>query len=160
KEYALLFDENPTYRHKAEILSKKVVDVMELLHQKPMMPFHRSIAQTVTYHAACHLHHAQGIQKEPIELLSQIPGIHLIPLKNAEACCGSAGVYNVEQPELSQEILDEKLKHVLKTKAEVLVTGNPGCLLQLEAGLGLKNSCMKVMHPIELFAKAYQMEDI
>jgi glycolate oxidase iron-sulfur subunit len=141
-------------------LAAKVVDVTELLAQKPLAPFHHSVPMKVAYHAACHLYHVQKVQKQPIELLSQIPGIELVPLESADMCCGSAGIYNLEHPDLSEEILAEKMQHVRQActvgQANVLTTGNPGCLLQLTHGVESAKLDMQVLHPISIMAKGYK----
>jgi glycolate oxidase iron-sulfur subunit len=160
KEYGHLLADDPLYSAKAQHFAAKVVDVMELLGRKPLATMPTPVNESVTYHAACHLYHVQKIQKQPIDMLKQVPGLTLIPMTNAEACCGSAGIYNVEKPELSQEILNEKMKSIQdvcsKHNVSTVVTGNPGCLLQLEKGardVGLK---MSVQHPISILAKAYR----
>ncbi|NOY28602.1 MAG: (Fe-S)-binding protein, partial [Planctomycetes bacterium] len=89
----------------------------------------------VTYHDACHLGHAQGITREPREILSRIEGIDLVELESSSECCGSAGIYNILYPENSKSILDRKTENILKTNAQYVVMGNPGCLLQIQAGL-------------------------
>jgi glycolate oxidase iron-sulfur subunit len=161
KEYGHLLAADTVYAEKARIFSEKVVDVMELLAKKPLAPFKNyAMYEKITYHAACHLYHVQKVKQEPIDLLSQIPGVQMIPLENAEACCGSAGIYNVEHPELSQEILETKMSHI-KTAcqtngATTLVTGNPGCLLQIEKGVQTHNLPLQVRHPISVLADAYR----
>lgn len=155
KEYPHLLAQDPAYREKAKEFSAKVVDVMELLAKKPLAPMPYRVEKNVTYHAACHLHHAQGIQTQPLELLGQVPGLTLVPLRDAESCCGSAGIYNLEQPELSEAILATKMEHLSRTEAEVVVTGNPGCMLQLGHGIQQKSLSMQVQHPIEILALAY-----
>jgi glycolate oxidase iron-sulfur subunit len=140
----------------AQDLSNRVIDVMALLAQTPLATMRANRpAQTVTYHAACHLHHAQGIHTEPMSVLRQIPNLTLIPLKDANLCCGSAGVYNLEHPDLANDILAEKIRHLNATGAECVVSGNPGCLLQLQMGLRESGSRMSARHPIELLADAY-----
>jgi glycolate oxidase iron-sulfur subunit len=155
KEYPHILAEDPVYRQKAAEFSTKVVDIMELLDKKPLAPMPHRVEKTVTYHAACHLHHAQGIQTEPIALLGQVPGLKLVPLRDAESCCGSAGIYNLEQPELSEAILATKMEHLGRTEAEIVVTGNPGCMLQLDHGIRQARLSMQVQHPIEILALAY-----
>jgi glycolate oxidase iron-sulfur subunit len=155
RDYLHLLANDPVYGPKAKVFSAKVVDIMELLAKKPLKPMSKPLQKTVTYHAACHLHHAQKVQTAPEQVLSQIPGLTLVPLTEFDTCCGSAGVYNVEQPELSDEILATKVHHLKATQAEVVVTGNPGCLLQIEGGLRQKGIPMQVLHPIELLAYAY-----
>lgn len=160
KDYGHLLSHDTLYSESARRFSSKVVDIMELLAKKPLAPFKNyALHEKITYHAACHLYHVQKVQTEPISLLSQIPGIELVPLQNAEACCGSAGIYNIEQPELSGEILENKMEH-LKTAchsgASTVVTGNPGCLLQLASGVKAHNLPMRVRHPISVMAEGYR----
>jgi len=140
----------------------RVVDVMVLVHEVMQQraaegnPVELRLPEplTVTYHAACHLYHAQGITAEPLAVLSQIENLTLVPLTDASLCCGSAGVYNLVQPELANEILDLKLAAIAQTGAQGVVTGNPGCHMQLEMGLQGANAPQWVKHPIELVAMA------
>lgn len=150
KEYSHLLNTD-----EAASFSEKVVDIMTLLSQKPLAlkAGEDDLPLKVTYHAACHLHHAQGVHTEPLSVLEQLPNVQLQPLKDASMCCGSAGIYNLEHPDLSEPILDEKISHVLNTKADVLVTGNPGCLLQIEKGLREVGSTIQLMHPVSLIAR-------
>jgi glycolate oxidase iron-sulfur subunit len=161
KEYGHLLASDSMIVEQAREFSSKVVDVMELLGKKPLAPFKNyALHEKITYHAACHLYHVQKVKQEPIEILSQIPGVELVPLTNMEACCGSAGIFNVEHPDLSGEILDTKMSH-LKAACEqggasTVATGNPGCLLQLEKGIQDSKLPMKVRHPISILAEAYR----
>lgn len=130
-------------------------DVMEWLAarlREGKMPPLRSDPLKVAYHAACHLYHAQGVHEPPIEVLAAIEGIELVPLTDATTCCGSAGTYNLEQPDISLELLRRKREQVLASGADVVVAGNPGCMLQLEAGL--HDTPVLVRHPVELVAEA------
>ncbi|MEB3245487.1 MAG: (Fe-S)-binding protein [Vampirovibrionales bacterium] len=143
-------------KHAANPLASRVIDIMALLARRPLAKFSQAQpAQVVTYHAACHLHHAQKVVQEPLEMLAQVPGVTLKPLKDATMCCGSAGVYNLQHPDYANAILDEKTRHVLATKADCVVTGNPGCLLQIQAGLRQAKSDMRACHPVSLLAEAY-----
>jgi glycolate oxidase iron-sulfur subunit len=144
------------HSEEAKTFSSKVIDIMALLSKKPLKQPSQPLNLTVTYHPPCHLHHAQGVKQEPLDVLDQIPGLKRVPLAEADQCCGSAGIYNIEQPELSQEILARKLDNLEKTGAEVVVSGNPGCMLQLVSGLNQRGVDMTVMHPIELLAMAYR----
>jgi glycolate oxidase iron-sulfur subunit len=161
KEYGRLLSSNPVIAEKAALFSERLVDVMALLAQKPMAPFRNyALHEKVTYHAACHLYHVQKVKQEPMALLAQVPGIELVPLTSMEACCGSAGIFNVEHPELSGEILDMKMEH-LQTAchqggASTVATGNPGCMLQLEKGIQDRHLPMRVRHPISILAEAYR----
>ena len=110
----------------------------------------------VTYQDACHLVHAQRIRKQPRRLISSLPGVEMVEMAHPDICCGSAGIYNAIQPQMSQRILEEKLEDVLTVEPQVVVTANPGCQMQLEAGLRLRGRTnIAVMHIAELVAQAY-----
>ena len=108
----------------------------------------------VTYHDPCHIAHCQGIRKEPRDLLKLVPGMDYRELDEADACCGSAGTYNIEKPEMSDRILQRKLDTIRATGADVLVTGNPGCLLQLKKGLAEQMPQVRIMHITEVLAQS------
>ena len=151
KEIDHILDNSP----ESQLFAQKTIDILALLVQHPLEGILSPVPLKVTYHAACHLHHAQQVKEEPYQVLRQIPGIELIPLQEAEMCCGSAGVYNLAHPQLSWAILKEKMAAVKKTGAEVVLAGNPGCMLQLEAGIRSTGLPMQVLHPIELIHQAY-----
>ena len=104
----------------------------------------------VAYHGACHLHHAQGVSAQPRDLLRSIPGLELCEIPEAEVCCGSAGIYNLLEPDTAARLRDRKVQHLLTTNAEVVVSGNPGCLMQIASGLEVAGRTIKTMHLIEL----------
>jgi glycolate oxidase iron-sulfur subunit len=156
KEYAHLLRDDPAYRDRAAAFSKKVRDISELLAEIPLKPPGGDVPVRVTYHEACHLCHAQGVRKQPRKVISQIPGIEFVEMKESDWCCGSAGIYNLTHPERAAQILDRKLENVSATRAEVVLTGNPGCLLQLDAGMKRKGIKARVMHPVQLLAEAYK----
>ena len=106
----------------------------------------------VTWHDPCHIAHCQGIRKEPRDLLKLVPGLQFAELNEADACCGSAGTYNIERPEMSDLILKRKLDNIAASGAQVLVTGNPGCLLQLKKGLADHLPAVRIMHLTEVLA--------
>jgi glycolate oxidase iron-sulfur subunit len=110
----------------------------------------------VTYQDACHLVHAQRISKQPRQLIKAVPGVELVEMHHPDICCGSAGIYNVLEPELSGRILEEKMDDLLGTDAELVVTANPGCQMQLEAGLRRRGRSVPVRHLAELVAAAYE----
>jgi glycolate oxidase iron-sulfur subunit len=101
------------------------------------------------------LFHAQRITQQPIDLLKQVPGLLLVPLRGSESCCGGAGIYNLQQPELSADILRDKLEAIEDSRADTVATANPGCIMQIGAGLLLTGSTVDVIHPIELLDAAY-----
>jgi glycolate oxidase iron-sulfur subunit len=156
KEYGQLLENDELYAERAAAFSRKVKDISEFLAG---LTLNRQLAQLplrVAYDDPCHLLHGQGISHEPRQLLQQIPGIELIPFKEADWCCGSAGTYNLTQPEMSMRLLNRKMQHLAAVDPDVIATGNPGCLLQL--GWGVKRAGLRaeVVHPIELLDRAYQ----
>lgn len=111
-------------------------------------------AQTVTYHDACHLAHGQGIRAEPRQLMDAVPEVDMVPLAEAEMCCGSAGIYNITQPAMAMQLLERKMKHIAATGAKVVVTGNPGCLMQLMLGAKKFDVDVEIKHPVEVLDAA------
>jgi glycolate oxidase iron-sulfur subunit len=109
----------------------------------------------ITYHEACHLCHGQGISKQPREILKAIPGLEFVELENATHCCGSAGVYNITQPEQAGKLQREKAACIAKTGATLVATANPGCHLQIQNAVGGETV---VKHPISLLAASYRAE--
>jgi glycolate oxidase iron-sulfur subunit len=136
----------------AQMLATRVRDVSEVLAHAEL-PLHR-LEVTVTYHDACHLAHGQRIRREPRDLLRRIPGLTLVELSDSDLCCGSAGVYNVLEPEMAQQLLDRKIARILETGARIVTAGNPGCLLQIAQGLRARGADIEVVHPVELLARA------
>jgi glycolate oxidase iron-sulfur subunit len=110
----------------------------------------------VTYHESCHLCHGQKITTQPRQLLKAIPNLNLVELPESSWCCGSAGIYNLIQPEMADDLLDRKIKHIKSTGAQVVATGNPGCLLQIVNGAQREGLNLRVVHPITLLAEAYR----
>jgi hypothetical protein len=108
----------------------------------------------MTYHDACHLAHGQSIRTQPRELMNAVPNAEIIPLQESEMCCGSAGVYNITQPEMAMQLLERKMKHIKATGARVVVTGNPGCMMQLMLGAQKYDVPVEVKHPVEILDEA------
>ena len=158
KHYAKLLADNPAYQSRAELWDAKVKDIHEWLVQIGITPPPAGNVplQTVTYHEACHLCHGQKITAQPRQVLRTIPNLALVELPESTWCCGSAGIYNLIQPEMATELLDRKLKHIKSTGASVVATGNPGCLLQIINGAKRENLPLRVVHPITLLAEAYR----
>ncbi len=156
KEYGHLLYDDENYREKAARISAMTLDVseflMEINFKKPTVP----MGITVTYHDACHLVHTQGISKEPRELIQSIPGIEYRELGESTWCCGSAGIYNLTRYDDSMKILDRKIQNILDTGADMVLTGNPGCMGQIIYGLKNANSPIRVLHPITLLNMAYK----
>jgi len=115
-------------------------------------------AQKVTYHESCHLKHGQQISAAPRQVLNTVPGLQLVELKEADWCCGSAGIYNITQPEMSMQLLDRKMGHVRDTGATVVATGNPGCAIQIAHDSQRCGVAVDVVHPVSLLAAAYRAE--
>ena len=140
----------------AEAFSAKVRDISQVLalHAEELRPLLKPLHKAVTYHDPCHIAHCQGIRKEPRELLKLIPSLAYKELETADACCGSAGTYNIARPEMSDRILQRKLDTVAASGAEILVTSNPGCLLQLKKGLAEQLPGVRLMHLTEVLAES------
>jgi glycolate oxidase iron-sulfur subunit len=137
-------------------LAARTRDVSELLADAdlPLDP----LPMTVTYHDACHLVHGQKVRAAPRALLAKIPGLTVVPLADSELCCGSAGVYNILEPEMAEQVLEQKIRRIVETGARSVVSGNPGCLLQIASGCRQRGVDVEVIHPITLLARAVRWE--
>lgn len=155
KGYGHLLADDPAWAARAAALARSVRDVSEHLAREPLRGPLRPVPMTVTYHDPCHVVHGQKIRKEPRALLAQVPGLTVVDLPEADWCCGSAGIYNLTQPEMAGRLLARKTRHVLDTGAEAVVTANPGCVLQIAQGLRERGSAVKVLHIVEVLARAY-----
>lgn len=156
KHFTHLLRHDPAYRELAAKWDGKVRDISEWLVEVGFRkPVGEAPAQKVTYHEACHLCHGQGISRQPREILNAVPGLELVELENATHCCGSAGVYNITQPEQAAKLQEEKVACIRRTGASVVATANPGCHLQVQNGLG---DSAVVKHPVTLLAEAYRAE--
>ena len=151
KEYDRLFADDPHWAARARVFSARVRDVTELLIElgEPRAPRH-PLNLRVAYHDACHLAHAQGVHQQPRDLLQQIPGIELLPVAEPEMCCGSAGIYNLVQPEPARQLGERKVRNIAATRPDVVATANPGCTLQIASIAAETDQPLRVMHPIEL----------
>jgi glycolate oxidase iron-sulfur subunit len=150
KDYGYLLRDDPAYRDRARAFSMKCKDVSEVLAELPARAPRRPMALRVAFHDSCHLQHAQGLREQPRAALRTIPGLELLELPEAALCCGSAGAYNLVQPETAHELGQRKVEKIVSTPAQVVVTGNPGCQLQISALLNEKGHPLPVMHYIEL----------
>jgi glycolate oxidase iron-sulfur subunit len=156
KDYAHLLGHGSGPRAQAFI--RKCRDISEfLVALGPVAPEH-SLPLKVTYHDACHLCHGQQVRSQPRQLLSLIPGVELLPLDESELCCGAAGTYNLSQPEMSERLGQRKMGHIQRTGAEVVATGNVGCILQIARQIKESGSSMRVEHPVDLLDRAYRGE--
>lgn len=155
KAYGGLLAGDPAWAERARRCAARVRDVSEYLAGLALAPPERPVPLAVAYDDPCHLVHAQQLREPPRALLGRIPGLRLVPLREAEMCCGSAGSYSALEPEMSRRVLLRKMEHIAASGAEAVATGNPGCLLQLRLGArecGLK---IEVVHPVELLARSY-----
>jgi glycolate dehydrogenase iron-sulfur subunit len=136
-------------------LKGKVKDLTEWLAEVGLPEPQREVKLRVTYQDACHLAHAQRIKKQPRDLIRSVPGVELVEMRHPDICCGAAGLYSTLEPQMSNRILEQKLEDLTGTRAEVVVTANPGCQMQLAAGLRARGSAIKVQHVAELLSSAY-----
>src|SRR5437879_3762753 len=155
KAYGRLLGADPAYAERARRFAASVVDLAEFLVRAPLRGPLSPVPLTVTYHDPCHVVHGQKLRGEPRRLLAQIPGLRIVELTESDWCCGSAGIYNLTQPEMATRLLQRKVSHVLATGADAVVTANPGCILQIQAGLAAQRSAMRVLHLVELLDRAY-----
>ena len=157
KEYDELLEHDPEYAGKAKAFAKKMCDVTEVLGNVRLNRSDmRDLNIRVTYQDSCHLAHGQGVRKQPRHLLRQVPGLEFVEQPNSDICCGSAGIYNVLHTDLAMQILERKMSAINSTRATVIATANPGCMLQLRAGARLFGSGQKVAHVVEILDEAYK----
>ncbi|MBM3264657.1 MAG: 4Fe-4S dicluster domain-containing protein [candidate division Zixibacteria bacterium] len=159
KEYGELLEDDPQFRDRAAAFSAKVRDISEFLAEIPLDETLGRIDARVAYHDACHLAHGQKVRSQPRALLRKIPGIQLVELEESDWCCGSAGIYNVTHPEMAGRLLDRKVGHIRKADPDIVATGNPGCILQIQNGVGKERRAVEVLHPVELLDRAYSRKD-
>ncbi len=157
KEYHTLFSDNMEQIPKDMLnFEKKIVDILEFIARYPDLLKNlkwREDSETVLYDSPCHLMHAQKVDINSRKLLNSLPGVRLIPIDESDWCCGSAGIYNLTQPRLSAAVLNRKIKSIFDTMkkysdAKIIVTGNPGCIYQIRAGIQSKNIDLRVIHPV------------
>jgi len=154
KEYGHLLGDDPDWADRAAAMAARVRDVSELLAAAGPRPG-APLPLRVTYDAPCHLLHAQRVVAPPLAVLRAIPELTLLPLTDAEQCCGAAGIYNLLEPATSNAVLAPKLRHIASTGADWVATGNPGCLMQIGAGLRLAHARARAVHPIDLLDASY-----
>ena len=150
KEYGYLLRDDPEYAERARAFSASVRDVTELLAElEPVAP-RQPLALRVAYHDACHLGHAQRVRQQPRAVLRAIPDLEVVDIPEAEICCGSAGIYNLVQPEPAAALGERKARHILGVRPDCIATANPGCLLQIDAALRRLGTRIPALHPVEL----------
>ena len=156
KEYPLLFKETPR-QEEAAAFAERVVDVSVYLEQlgiEPPAPLQTPVR--VGYHDACHLAHAQSVRLPPRRLLQRIEGLELVELFDGETCCGSAGTYNIDEPELAERLGKRKAAVIEQAGCDVVAAGNIGCLIQIDRYVGSSNAKLPVLHPVEILDRAYR----
>ncbi len=156
KEYGHLLRDDPVYAERAQAFSAKVKDISEFLASIDLNQDMGEVPRTVAYHDACHLVHGQKIKQQPRQVLQAIPGITLVNLKEADWCCGSAGIYNITNQEMASTLLERKMNNIAATGASVIATGNPGCMMQISLGARERGMELDVVHPIQLVDEAYR----
>ena len=163
KEYGHILADDPEYKAKAEAFASQVKDVQEFLSSIELTAELHAVTSseiTIVYQDACHLLHGQKISLQPRQLLRQIPGVKLREPLDASLCCGSAGIYNMLQPETADELGRQKATNLINTGASLIASANPGCSLQIQKHLESQNSQVKLLHPIELLDYSIQGKKI
>jgi glycolate oxidase iron-sulfur subunit len=155
KEYGHLLGDDPAYADRARAFATSVKDVSEFLAAIDMVPPTQPVPIQVTYQDACHLVHGQGIRQQPRKLLGMIPGLELIEMKESDVCCGSAGIYNLTHPDISNQVLEQKMEHVVATGAHTVVASNPGCTMQMVYGARRRGVDLQFAHVVDLLDRAY-----
>jgi glycolate oxidase iron-sulfur subunit len=155
KGYGELFEHDPEWAQRAHAFSQRVRDVTEVLDAVELDPRIGSIDASVTYQEPCHLVHAQRVSSAPRRLLAKIPGLRLIEMRESSVCCGSAGIYNLTEPEMASRLGKRKCENVEATGARIVATANPGCALQVAAGLRADGYDASVKHVVEILDDAY-----
>ena len=150
KEYGHLLRDDSNYADRAKAFAAKCKDITEVLTDLPPRATRNPLPMRVAFHDSCHLQHAQGVRSQPRQLLSNIPGLELTEIPESAICCGSAGIYNLVQPDAANALGDRKAQLIVPLNAEVVATGNPGCLLQLQSALGRQGHTTPVVHTIQL----------
>ena len=156
KEYGWLLKDDPAWHERAERFAARIRDAGEYLANVGLVARPGTLHAKAAYDDPCHLLHGQKIKDQPRQLLAAIPGLELVPLVEADMCCGSAGTYNVTQPALSKALLDRKMINVVASGADTLITANPGCQMQLEAGVHASGARVTVVHLMDVLDRAYQ----
>jgi len=156
KEYDELLEHDPQYAERAQKFAALMKDVNEFLASIELNPRMGEVRATVTYQDSCHLAHGQKIRTAPRQLLSLVPGLTIKEMRLSDICCGSAGIYNVVHTDLSMQLLEKKMQTVNATKAERIATANPGCMLQLRAGVVMHGRGQRVFHVVEILDEAYR----
>lgn len=156
KEYAHILKDDPAYADRARNFVAKCRDITELLAELGPVAPREPLPWRVTYQEPCHLAHGQKVTSQPRQVLNVIPQLELVEMNESAMCCGSAGTYNITQPEMAKRLQQDKLDNALATGAPVIASANTGCMIQLEAGLRERGEAAQVMHIVEILDAAYQ----
>jgi glycolate oxidase iron-sulfur subunit len=156
KEYGELLEHDPAYAKKAQAFASRVRDINEFLAAIAWNTDFGPLPITVTYQDSCHLAHGQKVRIPPRKLLRSIPRLQFREMPLSDQCCGSAGIYNLLQPDMASALLDKKMSSIETTRADVIVTANPGCMLQLRAGVAQRGTGQRVAHVVEILDEAYR----
>jgi glycolate oxidase iron-sulfur subunit len=154
REYDVLLRDDPAYAQRARDFVLRVRDVTEVLVELSLPEMKHRIDETITYHDACHLAHAQKVTAAPRKLLAMVPGLMIVPLPESDMCCGAAGTYNLTQPEMATRLAGRKLDNIASTGAATCVMGNVGCAMQIRSEAAARGQALRVMHPVELLHRA------
>jgi glycolate oxidase iron-sulfur subunit len=154
KGYGVLLAADPEWAERARRFAATVQDISELLARAPLRGPLAPVPLTAAYHDPCHVVHGQKIRQQPRELLAQIPGLRLVELPESDWCCGSAGIYNLTQPEMADRLLRRKVRNIEASGARAIVTANPGCILQIQAGLRARGLDVPVLHIVEILDRS------
>jgi glycolate oxidase iron-sulfur subunit len=154
REYDVLLRDDPAYAQRARDFVLRVRDVTEVLVELSLPEMKHRIDETITYHDACHLAHAQKVTAAPRKLLAMVPGLTTVPLPESDMCCGAAGTYNLTQPEMATQLAGRKLDNIASTGAATCVTGNVGCAMQIRSEATARGQALRVVHPVELLHRA------
>jgi glycolate oxidase iron-sulfur subunit len=158
KAYPELLTDDPNYTDRAQAFRARLRDVCEFLVESRIEPPRSPLSVRATYSDSCHLRNQQGVIYQPRELVRSIPGLEYVELQHPDRCCGSAGIYNILQPDIATQLLDEKLADIAATAAQVVVVTNPGCHLQISAGIQRAGLDVRVVHLVQLLDEAYATE--
>jgi glycolate oxidase iron-sulfur subunit len=154
REYDFVLRDDPIYSERAKEFASRVRDISEVLVMLGLPEMKYPVNATATYHDACHLAHAQKVTAAPRKLLAQVPGLKLVPLPDCDMCCGAAGTYNLTQPEMSSQLAERKLENVQSTGAQICITGNVGCAMQIQSAAEAHGRTLAVLHPVEVLHQA------
>jgi glycolate oxidase iron-sulfur subunit len=154
REYDVLLRDDPVCGDRATLLSAKMRDISEVLLELGLPEMKHPVNETITYHDACHLVHAQRVAAQPRALLAQVPGLKLIPLPESDICCGAAGTYNLTQPEMASDLAERKLRNIATTGTTTCAAGNVGCAMHIQSQAEARGQKLTVVHPVELLHRA------